>query len=384
LRILHLIDRVDAVGGVQTYLSALVPLLAGAGVDSVVAAGSPGTIGGAVAHEVPELAVDGARLSAVAAASLDRLLVDTRPDLVLSHLAEPGAVVVAARRAPVVVYPHDYAAVCPGNARYLHRSRSFCEEGPGLRCFWRAYSERTTNRRPDRLLRAYARVRAWRAVWPLVPRVVVASEFVRDLLVADGVEPARVDVVAYPIEPGPAREAGDPVDVVSIGRLVASKGVAVLLRALAELRDATAVVAGDGPERAQLEASLEGLGLTGRVSFVGWVDGDARDRLLRSARVFALPSLWDEPFGIAGVEALALGTPVVATRVGGIPSWLRDGEGGMLVERADAGGLAAALRRILGDSAFAASLTAATPAAAERFSSERHLLRLLPALRSVL
>lgn len=381
MRVLHLVDTVDAVGGVQTYLGTLLPLLADAGIESAVAADSPGELAGVRVRAVPGLDADGPVLAADAATALDRVLRETAPDVVFSHLGTPGAVVRASAAAPVVVYPHDYGPVCPGSARYLHRSQAFCAEGPGLRCFWRAYTERTTNRRPDRLLRAYRRVRGWRAAWDAAAQVVVASPFARDLLVADGVDAAPIVVVGYPVAPRAQAPREVTVDVLSSGRLVASKGIHVLLDALAQLPDVSALVAGDGPDRAALEAAAVRLGIADRVRFVGWVGAVDRDTLLRSARVFAMPSLWDEAFGIAGVEAFAAGTPVVATRVGGIPSWLIEGEAGLLVDRGDAEGLAEALRRVLEDEEVAAGLAARAPAAAARFAPERHLELLLPVLR---
>jgi glycosyltransferase involved in cell wall biosynthesis len=339
VRILHLVDGLDAVGGVQAYLALLLPELERRGHENVFSGDF---------------------------------------DVCLAHVPSVDEVRAAAERGPVVAYAHDYFMVCPGNQRYLERSETFCEEGTSFRCFYRAYTERSTNRRPDRLVRAYRRARDWEALWPHLHRILVASPFVADVLARGGAPAGRVHVVAYPVapaQPGPAEEG---YDVVYVGRLVAAKGVHVLLRALARLDGVRALVAGDGPARAGLEREAERLGLD--VHFAGWIDGDRRAALLRGSRVFVLPSLWDEPFGIAGVEALAAGIPVVASDVGGIPSWLSEGEGGLLVPRGDATALAEAIRRVLDDDALAARLGAAGPTAAARFSIESHLELLLPEL----
>src|SRR5207248_662901 len=105
------------------------------------------------------------------------------------------------------------------------------------------------------------------------------------------------------------------IDVVFVGRLVSDKGVDVLLEALARLGDVSAVIAGDGPERHALEEQASTLGLGGRVRFSGWVSSTEREKLFAGATVFVLPSLWEEPFGIVGLEALAAGLPVVASNV---------------------------------------------------------------------
>jgi glycosyltransferase involved in cell wall biosynthesis len=201
------------------------------------------------------------------------------------------------------------------------------------------------------------------------------------VLAADGVPPERIRVVAYPVEPPPAAEPEAAADVLFVNRLVASKGVHVLLRALARLDDVSVAIAGDGPERARLEALAAKLGVDAR--FLGWVDAGRRASLLRGCRVFAFPSLWQEPFGIAGVEALAAGIPVVASAVGGVPSWLDDGRGGLLVPAGDATALGSALRRVLEEPELANSLAVAGPAAAARFSLDAHLNLLVPELEAV-
>ncbi len=386
MRVVHIVDRVTAVGGVQTYLETILPALRMRGVESVVLAGGPtAAFAGAAVVSVPGLEADGAQLGAETRQGLREALAAARPDVVYLQIASsPELACEASAVARLVVYAHDYALVCPGNARYLHRSRRFCFEGPGARCFWRAYSERTTNRRPDRILAAYRRVEAWRDQLPRLDSILVASQFMAGILTAGGAPSARVHVVPYPVEqPPPTQPAGTTgaADVLFVGRLVASKGLDVLLHALCELPGATAAIAGDGPERPALEALANRLGLAGRVRFKGWLSPDERAAWFTRSRVLALPSLWQEPFGLAGLEALAAGLPVVASDVGGIPSWLEEGEGGLLVPPGEPARLAEALGRLLEDETLRAQLGARGPEVAARFSLDRHLDLLLSELR---
>jgi glycosyltransferase involved in cell wall biosynthesis len=382
MRIVHVLDRVDAVGGVQTYLGELVPALADRGYDSSIITAIPGELGGTATVPVPGMAADGARLADSARQAFARALVDARPDVVVQHGAvSPDVAVAATAHAPVVVFAHDYFMTCPGNARYLHKSERFCTEGHGLRCFRRAYTERSTNRRPDRLARAYSRTRAWESAWPLLRRLVVASSFVENVHLRRGVPADLIRVVGYPVaESPPAEPALDAPDILSVGRLVDSKGVHILLQALARLPRTTAAIAGDGPARRALEQLSTELGLSDRVRFLGWIDPERRAALLRGSRIFVLPSLWDEPFGIAGVEALSAGLPVVATTGGGVPDWLDDGVTGTLVSPGDRDALADALKGLLQNEPLRHCYALAAPAASRRFSMSRHLEALLPAL----
>jgi glycosyltransferase involved in cell wall biosynthesis len=139
--------------------------------------------------------------------------------------------------------------------------------------------------------------------------------------------PSGVDL---PREVGPEAR---PPEVLYAGRLSREKGVLELVEAARGLK---LVVAGDGPLRAQVPAAL------------GFVDHDDLDRLYARAAVFACPSR-REGFGVACLEAMAHGRPVVATPVGGLRDLVLDGETGLVVPQQDPRALRSALERLLGD-----------------------------------
>jgi glycosyltransferase involved in cell wall biosynthesis len=384
VKVAHVVDRINVVGGVQTYLTSLLPGLANKGIESVVISGdATGTFAGFELLRAAAPLHDGPRLPDEQRDELGGLLRSIKPDLVVSHIAtSPGVGAEAARHAPVIIHAHDYFTACPGGARYLERRESFCAEGPGARCIWRAYTERSTNRRPDRIVRALARVLAWRDA-SFASAIFVASNFVAEVLASWQERGPQCEVVGYPVEPwiGAGVEPSAPADVVFVGRLVRSKGVSVLLRAMAELPGGRLVIAGDGPDRNLFEAQSKALGIAERVEFLGAVDPPVREGLFRSSKLFAMPSLWDEPFGIVGLEALAANLPVVASRVGGIPDWLIGG--GVLVPRGDSTKLARQLGALLADASARERLSRECPTVVGRFSLESHLERLVPALRAV-
>ncbi len=131
------------------------------------------------------------------------------------------------------------------------------------------------------------------------------------------------------------------------------KGLSVLLKAMEELKrrhgmpPCRLVIVGDGPAREELELLRDRLGLASWIVFVG----TRRDipQVLRSMDIFVLPSLY-EGFGIAILEAMAVGKPVIATRVGGIPEFVIPGETGVLIEPGNADVLADAIESLLRDS----------------------------------
>lgn len=156
--------------------------------------------------------------------------------------------------------------------------------------------------------------------------------------------------------------AGRPL-VLTAARLDAQKGHPVLLRAAVELPEADFLLAGEGPDRAKLEALAVELGVAERVRFLGRRDDIAE--LLAAADVFALPSLY-EGSSLAVLEAMAARRPVVSSAIGGTDELIDDDRDGLLVPPGDAAALAAALRRLFSDRELRESLAAAARARVER------------------
>jgi glycosyltransferase involved in cell wall biosynthesis len=159
------------------------------------------------------------------------------------------------------------------------------------------------------------------------------------------------------------------------------KGGDYLVRAAAKAsaevgRSIPLTLAGDGPQRAEWQALAADLGVD--ASFPGWVSADDRARLLRSASLLAVPSVWPEPFGLVGLEAGAFGVPSVAYDVGGIGEWLAESANGWLApgDPPTVDGLAALLARAAANPADLAALRPGARAAARRMSLAAHLDRL--------
>jgi glycosyltransferase involved in cell wall biosynthesis len=166
------------------------------------------------------------------------------------------------------------------------------------------------------------------------------------------VVPNAIDVAALAV-PGGRAHSGEVRRLGYLGRLVDGKGLFETLEAVATLRAEPAFaslewrIAGTGDARARLEAEIARRGLQGAVRLVGPLQGAEKARFLQESDVFLLPSE-SEGMPYAVLEAMAAGTPVVASRVGGIPDVVGDGEHGRLVPPRDAGAIAGALRALAG------------------------------------
>ena len=210
------------------------------------------------------------------------------------------------------------------------------------------------------------------------------SAYLRDVALRWGLDPARTSVLPNPAPPLPElppreelrRELGfDGPTLGFAGRLMAAKALDVGLDAIALVPDVSLAVVGEGPDAAALRGRAAALGLDGRVSFLGRRSRDEVLRLFRAADAVLLSSAW-ENFPHAIVEALAVGTPVISTAVGGVPEVVREGENGLLVPPRDPEALAAAIRRFFGDEGLRTRLAdAAAPSVAE-YAPERLLARI--------
>ncbi|SJZ37495.1 Glycosyltransferase involved in cell wall bisynthesis [Marinactinospora thermotolerans DSM 45154] len=257
-----------------------------------------------------------------------------RPDIVHAHFWMSGtAALEAAERVdvPVVQTFHALGTV----KRRFQGARDTSPSG-------RVEAEKSVARRVDMVIAtSSAEVRELRS-WGVAP-------------VALSVVPCGVDLDRFTPE-GPAAPRGERPRLLSLGRLVERKGVETIVRALPGVPDAELVIAG-GPaedelhtdaEAMRLRAIAEKIGVAERVRFIGRVSREDVPALLRSADV-SVNVPWYEPFGIAPVEAMACGVPVVASRVGGHLDTMIHDVTGLLVPPRDPAVLARRLRRLLAD-----------------------------------
>jgi len=214
--------------------------------------------------------------------------------------------------------------------------------------------------------------------------IVAVSEAVAGVLRKSGIAPERIHVVpdgvdihrrVTPASRDTLEALGVPRDalaVVQVAQLVGHKDPVNFVRAMARVRErvpqAHGLLVGEGPLRADVEREIHDLGLQSVVHLAGYRT-DA-DELLAAADVATLSSR-EEGMGSVLLDALAFGIPVAATRAGGIPEVIVNGESGLLAERENPTALGDAIASILLDAALAARLRDNAPVRAKEFSVER-------------
>jgi glycosyltransferase involved in cell wall biosynthesis len=202
-----------------------------------------------------------------------------------------------------------------------------------------------------------------RTVYQRADRMIVLSHAFKRLLVEGyGIPPWTIEVIRPSVDLNrfqPPSEGEDPRATlglpaeepvaVTVRRLVPRMGLDTLLRAWSHVEQGTLLVVGDGPERARLESQTRDLGLAERVRFTGQVSEEQLLACYQAADVCVLPSLALEGFGLVVLEALASGTPVVASDAGGLPEALAGLSPGLVTPRGDERALTSTLVTALGD-----------------------------------
>jgi glycosyltransferase involved in cell wall biosynthesis len=380
MRVLHLCRRYRDVGGMERYLYDLCQILLREG-HALCVVHDESTpedfrIPGVRAVCVPGVATYHPASNEAAWRGLAEVAEEFRPDVV--HLHDPANPYTTRRVQdawPTLIFVQTCGYYCLGT-KFFPRAAgvgSVCERAFGPTCLPLAVGCGCATRRPAALARGYARVRRELECLHAGHALMVASRYMKSVLCVNGIEPARVKVV--PLFTAPVASA-PPVPaeprLLFVGRLETGKGIELLLETIALLPEASLDVVGDGGLAAAAQALAQRRGLGSRVRFLGWRAGTELDAQYAAARAVVVPSVWPEPFGLVGIEAMARGRPVVGVDRGGIPEWLEHGETGFLAD-ATPEALAAALRPVLEDLALARRLgDRARERCRERFSPEAH------------
>jgi glycosyltransferase involved in cell wall biosynthesis len=275
---------------------------------------------------------------------------------------------------PAVWTLHDHELVCPAGHLFTHGA-------PCERCLGHRYHQAILHRcKYDELLPSVfvaleKEIHRRRRVWERVARFVCPSQFLADTIVRFGVPADKVVHVPNFLDTTGTTASTEPgTGWLYAGRLTEEKGIRIALRAAAKMPEHPFVVCGTGALQPELAAQYGGLP---HITFLGHLPRADLEARIRGARVVVVPSLWNENFPYAVLEAQALGRAVVATRVGGIPEQIDDGVDGRLVAPGDVDGLVGVVRSLLEDSGSAERLGAAGSARVRRdLTPAAHLARI--------
>ena len=382
MKLAHFVEQGAVVGGVERYLADLLAA------DSVGLAHSVVLNEGHRCHFAAQWPVTTLPWSAegrpAPVAELARALA-ALGEVGVFHYPPGDAVLAAARRVgmAVAVFCHDHRWWCASASRYHAQLERVCGiRASTVACALRYYPLRCGGLRPGPMVRGLARAAVGRRALASADVVLAASAFMATEASLHGANAARTHVVPLPTgwadTPAPVPASGPLPVLLFASRLTPEKGVATLLEAFALMRtNAVLELAGTGISAAATARTVGAHPRADRIRLLGHLENRAMHDAYARASVVVVPSLWPEPFGLVGIEALATGRPVVATGVGGTADWARAVLGVVTVPPGHPQELAAALDRTLADPAWASrAREAGTRWVRERHSIAAHVARL--------
>jgi len=273
---------------------------------------------------------------------LSRLIERVRPDVahlhMIDHQLSPSILPVLKQAGiPVIQTVHTYKHVCPSYRLYHMQKGTICEKclhgnfyHPLVeKCHKSSFSASlllVVEEAVHRLLKLYEKG---------VDIFHVPSRFMGAKLAEGGIDPVKIRHLFYTInlDDYPVRYDSDPY-FVYFGRLSAEKGIMTLLKAVKGLKNIKLKIIGDGPLQQQLEDYAGRNQLEG-VEFTGRMDGESLKKAVSGARFVVVPSEWYENSPLAIYESMAMGKPVIGSRMGGIPELIEHGRSGYLFKAGD-------------------------------------------------
>lgn len=253
----------------------------------------------------------------------------------------------------LVLFVHDHDPYCPRSYYYIPFGRRNCQRAyHPLVCGAcamlsnpRAWPHGLLGKLKQVFFSFAETLRLYRGF----PRVVVLSEFMRQNLLRNGFSASRVQLLLPFVEsaeqPSSIKVASPP-RLLFVGQLIRGKGVDLLLQAMAKVRaDYRLLIAGGGKDRCWLEEMAAELGIAHKVDFLGWVLHP--EKLYATCDLLVLPTRWQEPFGLVGLEAASKGLPIVAFDLGGCREYIVPGENGILVPQGNIDEFASTVQNLL-------------------------------------
>jgi glycosyltransferase involved in cell wall biosynthesis len=289
------------------------------------------------------------RVNAVAA-----VLDSFAPDVIYFHNLPDVRVFEACLNSsvPLIRMVHDHSLYCLRSYKYNPLTRAVCHRPASGFCAFPCLAPIARNRNGAFPLK-WSGFAAHRRELELSKRsdaFIVYSEYSKAELLNNGFDAERIHIhvpMRFP-ENAPTSSFSERNLVLFAGQIVRGKGVDLLLRALAKLNvPFECLILGEGNHRRYCQRLCARLNLADRVQFRGFVPPDELQTFYLDASVFVVPSVWPEPFGMVGPEAMRFGLPVVAFDSGGIKEWLIHAENGFLAPWMDTNSFASRIEELL-------------------------------------
>jgi len=264
-----------------------------------------------------------------------REIADFKPDIIhvhnIYHQLSPSILEAAKDKGiPVVMHLHDYKLICP-NYR-LFTKNNFCRKCLDKKSYWPCLYNNCYESTAKSFLASLEMTihhKMLHIYEKNIDLLIAPSEFMRQLVIASG-WPEKKIVTVYNPAPLVSEKAGEGKDyLLYFGRLAQEKGITDLIKA-AKNSGRELHIAGEGPEKENIQKNFGSEIKNGRIKLLGRLSGKSLSDEIDQARAVVFPSIWPENMPLALLESLAKGKITIASRVGGLPEIIKDKKNGFL------------------------------------------------------
>jgi len=322
---------------------------------------------------------------------IQALITQERPALAhlhnIYHQLTPSIIpILRDRGVKVILTLHDYKLICPSYA--MLNNGAICSQCQG-RHFWKAAKNRCLDGSlfKSLLLSCEAYWHFWAKSYEAVDLFISPSRFLADMVSQSRLKGKRVFILPNGIDLQRYLPSGkDEGYILYFGRLSKEKGIETLLKAYTQYLSTSSFplrIIGTGPLESVLRSKYQNTGQ--KVEFCGYKFGEELRKYIDAASLVVVPSEWNENCSMVVLESMAMGKPVIASRIGGLPEQIEDGETGHLFEMGNAEDLAAKMEELMRRPSLRRQMGQKAREKAEReYSLERHCLALLKIYDEVL
>jgi len=385
MKILHINDFYHKAGGTEIYIDRVSKKLKEHGHDISllfsVSSPSNAEVIGCRGIFISDIHITGNRM--IINSTIEMIKKEKFEIVYLHNIFNPIFMEALGEIIPVIKFVHDHRFYCPGGAKYLSLFKRGCRlRYNPLRCFFMAYLTKCAMRHPQKLIKRITSCSNSLSQKNLFDEFIVFSHAMGNNLKQNGIGDKNITVTNhFPDYIPPAVLKKDRSMLLYAGRISREKGVDYLLESVAGMEiNYKLIIAGDGYYLPEIKKKASRLGILNRIEFKGWLKEDELNDYYDRAAVLVFPSLWPEPFGMVGIEAMAHGAPVVAFNTGAVSEWLIDKETGFLVEPGDIMAMRKKIELLLHDKKLASDMGAKGKMRVEKyFTIERHISHLLKA-----
>lgn len=236
------------------------------------------------------------------------------------------------RNIPIVFTAHDVQAICPA-ITMMDNDKNPCElcmNGKYINCIKKSCNKGSKLKSALGAIEGYY-YRNHKIYTDKIDYIITPSEFYRTKFIEDGINPNKIQAIHNSIEMNDYNvETKDDGYALYFGRLSKEKGILNLINAFAKCNKGNLYIAGEGPEKENIEKIIKENNLEDRVKLLGFLNKEQMTDVTRKCKFVVVPSIWYENCPYSVLETLAIGKPIIGSNMGGIPELVIDNENGFI------------------------------------------------------